>query len=209
MAGRRINLMPPTVAKRRAARRLSGLMGLAGVGLLAIFALVFTIQVVRLSGVRKELRAEQAKGSALQAEIGKLREFDELKKELDRKTSLLGELTAAEVRWSVVLADVSLVIPSDVWLTTFSATLSVAEPGAAEPAGASIGQLQFGGTTFAHTDVARWLTRLGDVAGFANPYLSTSTKGSIGSTDVVNFNSTADLSEKALRRNQPGAGRKL
>jgi hypothetical protein len=48
--------------------------------------------------------------------------------------------------------------------------------------------------------VALWLSRLEDVRGFINPWLATSTKSVIGTTPVVNFTSSVDLSEDALAR---------
>jgi hypothetical protein len=61
--------------------------------------------------------------------------------------------------------------------------------------------------TFSHLDVAKWLTRLAGVDAFTDVYLSISSKAVIGPTSVVDFNSSVSLSDQALRRNQPGAGR--
>jgi hypothetical protein len=52
--------------------------------------------------------------------------------------------------------------------------------------------------------VALWLTRLEDVEGFANPWVSTSQKTEIGLQEVVQFTSTTDLSEQVLARSQGG-----
>jgi len=120
-------------------------------------------------------------------------------------------LTADEVRWSVILADVSLVIPSDVWLTNFAGAVS-ASAGQRPEAGAAAsapGTIQLTGVTFSHLDVAKWLTRLAGLQEFANPYLSLSSKAAIATTQVVNFNSSVDLSEQAFRKNQRGAERPL
>lgn len=211
---RRINLLPPELAKKRRGQQLSSTMAIAGVGLIAVFVMLYVVQVFRLGGERETLEREAQRNGQLRARVAALSDFDDLEDELRSKTELLEELTRNEVRWSVVLADVSLIIPSDVWLTSFTGNVSgatgdegeVAEEEGAEP---SLGDVAMNGTTFSHGDVARWLTRLGNVDGFISPYLSLSTRAQIGDTPVVNFNSTVQLSEKAFRRNQPGAERPL
>jgi len=63
-----------------------------------------------------------------------------------------------------------------------------------------VGQISFSGFAFDHRDVALWLSRLEDVRGFINPWLSSSTKSELGTTTVVQFASSVDLSEEALAR---------
>lgn len=206
---RRINLLPPEVAQRRRARRLVAGIAAAGLGVVAVFALFYVVQDVRLRSERHALDAQEARNATLQAQIADLAEFDQLQRTLKQKTQLLSTLTQDEVRWSVVLADISLVIPSEVWLTSFTGAVaaSAAPSGGGATTAASSGTIQMSGATFSHLDVAKWLTRLGAVDGFASPYLSLSAKASIGTTPIVNFTSSAQLSDKAFRRNQRGAVR--
>lgn len=211
MATRRINLLPPDLAQRRKTRQMAAAIAVAGAGLVAILMLVYGVQELRLHGERSRLEAQQERNADLQAEVSRLEEFDRLQRELRQKTALLTDLTQNEVRWSVVLADISLVIPSDVWLTNFSGsvTIQAQEEGAAEEGETPLGTLELAGTTFSHADVAKWLTRLAGVDGFTFPYLSLSTKAAIDETPIVNFNSSAQLAEAAFRRNQRGAERTL
>lgn len=203
MAARRINLLPPDLAQRRRIRQLGAAIGAAGLALVAVLALVYVVQEVRLRGERGRLEQQQDRNAEIQAEIAALQEFGALEQQLQRRIALIQDLTADEVRWSVVLADISLVIPPDVWLTQFSGSLTPQEE--AE----TIGSLEMGGTGFGHPDVAAWLTRLGRVDGFAFPYLSLSQRAQIGEVPVVNFNSSVQLSLQALRANQRGAERDL
>jgi Tfp pilus assembly protein PilN len=204
----RINLLPPELAQRRRQRQLLSMIVAAGLVLIAILALVYVIQEFRLHGVRGDLAAQRDKNASLQAEVGRLQEFDTLERTLKQKQTLLATLTQNEVRWSVLLADVSLVIPSDVWLTTFTGTVNLnPQPAAAGSAAQPLGSITLNGVTFSHVDVAKWLTRLGSVDAFSFPYLSLSSKSTIGTTPVVDFNSSVQLSQEAFRRNQRGAGR--
>lgn len=201
MASRRINLLPPDLAQKRRLRQIGAAIGAAGLALVAVLALVYIVQEVRLRGERGRLELQEDRNAEVRAQIAQLRDFGELQEQVEAKTQLLEDLAADEVRWSVVLADISLVIPADVWLTQFTAQLSGEE--------GQVGGIQLAGTTFSHVDVATWLARLARVEGFTAPYLSLSTKSSLGSAEVVDFSSTVQLSEQALRRNQRGAQRQL
>lgn len=213
MAARRINLLPPEVELRRRQRRLVSSVIAAGVAVVAVFALVYVVQTVRLNSEKGKLEAQQARNSSLKAKVAQLAAFDLLAKELKSKTDLVSALTQAEVRWSVLLADISLVIPSDAWLTSFTGNINVAAAagggGAAGGSALELGAIQLNGNTFTHVDVAKWLTRLAGVDAFVLPYLSLSSKGTIGETEIVLFTSSVRLSPAAFRKNQRGAERPI
>jgi Tfp pilus assembly protein PilN len=180
----------------------------AAVGVVALAALgaFYFLQQVRLNDLKNDLAAQRAENDRLRAEIAELQEFDQQQRELAASQDLLNTLLADEVRWSGVLRDISLVIPGQTWLTTLNGQITQTE-GTAQPAeGPSglIGQVSFNGFGLSHRAVALWLTRLEDVEGFANPWVSTSQKTEIGLQEVVQFTSTTDLSEQALARSQGG-----
>jgi Tfp pilus assembly protein PilN len=206
---RQINLLPPEIAERRRARQIMVFLGVAGLALVAILMLVFLIQTARVGGERSRLEQTKRQTTALQRQASQLQNFAELEQTLRTKEQLLGRLTANEVRWSVLLADISLVIPSEVWLTNFSGSVQGPQGGAAPRPGQAIvlGTIQASGMGFSHLDVAKWLTRLADVREFAFPYLSLTAKTEEGGQPLVQFNSSVQLSEAALRRNQPGGQR--
>jgi Tfp pilus assembly protein PilN len=210
MTDQRINLLPPELAQRRRQRQMLGMIIGAGLALIAILALVYVIEEFRLHGARGQLESQRDRNASLQGQVARLIEFDTLERNLKQKTTLLATLTQNEVRWSVLLADVSLVIPSDVWLTNFTGTVNlVTQPAAAGSTQTQLGSIQLTGVTFSHVDVAKWLTRVGSVDAFSFPYLSLSAKSLIGTTPVVNFNSSVQLSNLAFRRNQRGAARNV
>jgi Tfp pilus assembly protein PilN len=207
---KRINLLPPERAEKRRARQVTTTIVAAGVALIVLLGLVYGAEVVRLQSQKHALDTQNATNATLQGQVAQLSQFQQLESQLQQRSTLLTNLTADEVRWSVILADISLVIPSDTWLTNFTATENVA--GGSQPAPGTIGStplgsIQLTGTTFSHLDVAKWLTRLAGVDAFTNAYLSLSSKTNIGTTPVVNFNSSVQLADAALRMNQPGAER--
>jgi Tfp pilus assembly protein PilN len=201
---RQINLLPSDIAERRRARQITLLLAAGLLGLVAIMVLVFVLQAARLSGARGDLEAQERANSRLERQVNQLQGFAQLQATLRTKEQLLGQLTVNEVRWSLLLNNISLVIPSDVWLTNFSGSVqaAAAAPGAAT---GPVGTIQVSGQTFTHLDVARWLSRLAGVDEFLFPYLSLSSKSDSETMQtLVDFNSSVQLDQDALRRNQPG-----
>ena len=200
---RQINLLPSEIIERRRTRQITMLLGAAGLALIAILAIIFVVQAARLSGERGKLEAQERSNRTLQRRVTQLQGFAQLQQTLRTKEQLLGQLTATEVRWSLLLNNISLVIPSDVWLTNFSGSVQAQAGGAGATTGA-VGTIQVSGTTFTHLDVARWLSRLSGVDEFVFPYLSLSSKSSTETETLVDFNSSVQLGQEALRKNQPG-----
>jgi Tfp pilus assembly protein PilN len=205
---KQINLLPPEIAERRRAREITLLIGAAGLALVTLLVIVFLVQTARVAGERRRLEDVKRENVALQRRVDELQVFARSEQTLKTKEQLLSSLTQTEVRWSVILNDVSMMIPSDVWLTSFTgtvhATAGTPPPGTQVP----FGNIAFGGSTFTHLDVAKWLSRLAQIPEFSFPYLTLSAKGGAAEgTTIVTFNSTVDLSNSALRRNQPGGVR--
>jgi len=201
-----INLLPPEIAQRRRVREITLLIGAAGLVLVALLVIVFIVQTARLAGERGKLASVKRQNAALQVRVNQLQSFAQDQATLQNKKRLLATLTQNEVRWSVLLSDISIKIPSDVWLTSLTGSVQVAStaPGQAPQ---TVGTIAFSGQTFTHLDVAKWLSRLAEVREFSFPYLTLSAKAGAGSSSLVSFNSTVDLSPSALRRNQPGGAR--
>lgn len=212
---RRINLLPPELLARRKARQAWVTIAAAGLGLVVLLGAIYGLQTARLASERSELEVQEEVNADLTRQAASLAQFERVQQELANRQRLLQQLTAAEVRWSALLADVSLVIPSNVWLTTLNGSVrdaaeeTPATPGTPAAAGpTAIGEIQMGGVTFEHIDVARWLTRLAGVDAFLLPYISISQRTSLDDVDVVTFNSSVDLTDESLRRNQRGGERR-
>ena len=215
----RINLLPPEILERHRARRRTFAVAVAGLVVLALIGVFYLFQLMRLGEVRDEVENQEAENAEIQAEINELQDIEALQQEAEATRLLLNQLLADRVLWSGVLRDVSLVIPGRVWLTGMTGQLGAASAPTAttgttpppattttvtdEATGTGtgvIGQITFTGFGFEHRDVALWLSRLEDVRGFLNPWASSSTKSLIGTTEVVQFTSSVDLSEQAIAR---------
>ena len=200
----RINLLPPEVLERQATRRRTVMVFTGGIILLFVIAGFYFVQVFTLQGVEDDIETQEAINAQLEAEIASLQDVAALEQEIERTRTVLAELLADRVLWSGVLRDISLVIPGEVWLNGLSAQLGLAvapeETGEPVATGAVVGQISFNGFAFDHRDVALWLSRLEDVRGFINPWLSSSAKTKIGDREAVTFTSSVDLSEQAVAR---------
>ncbi|HEV2906543.1 MAG TPA: PilN domain-containing protein [Actinomycetota bacterium] len=203
----RVNLLPGEIRERQRVRRRGGAVAVVGVLVLAALGAFYFLQQMRVNDLERDLAEQQAENDRLRGEIAELQEFDQQQRELAASEDLLNTLLVDEVRWSGVLRDISLVIPGQTWLTTLNAQITQEAEATTQPAeGPSglIGQISFNGFGLSHRAVALWLTRLEDVEGFANPWVSTSQKTEIGLQEVVQFTSTTDLSEQVLARSQGG-----
>jgi Tfp pilus assembly protein PilN len=201
----RINLLPPEIRQRQRTKRQTAAVVAAGVVILAGIAALFFLQMLRLTGVRNDLEDQQAQNATLQGQINDLRRFDELQREVEASRTMLTSLMSNEILWSGILRDVSLIIPSDVWLSSIQAQTTETTGGAttgpaAGPSSGLVGNISFSGYSLDHRAVALWLARLEDVRGFANPWLSSAQKSQIGTTTVVQHTSSVDLSQKAVAR---------
>lgn len=211
---RRINLLPPEIVARRRARQMTFMMAAGVGGVAVVLILVYLLQAGRLSGARGRLDSQQRENRGLEGQVQELSRFSELQAELENKRTLLVRLTENEVRWSVILNDVATFIPSDVWLTGFTGSVTppsgVTTGVSGRAVAVTVGQIQASGCTLrpvdgTHLEVAKFLVRIGIPKEFFRPYLSLTTKGA--GNCPVSFNSSIGLSEQALRKNQRGGER--
>src|SRR5918996_519960 len=197
----RINLLPPEILERQRARRRTAAVVALGLVVLLLLGGFYVLQLIRIQNLEDDLADQQAVNRDLQAQINELRDVAELQQQLADSRELLGDLLANQVYWSAILRDIALVIPGETWLTGLTGAIAGADVEAeVDVAPGLVGSISFTGFAFDHREVALWLSRLEDVRGFANPWLSTSTKTLIGETEVVNFTNSVDLSEQALAR---------
>lgn len=196
----RVNLLPGEIRERQIVRRQAVIVGVVGALVIVALGAFFVLQVVRLNAVRSDLEAQEQRNEQLRQQIAELQRFDELQREAEEARALLAALLADEVLWSGVLRDISLVIPGSTWLTGLTGESGAADAAAPEGPTGLVGQISFNGNGLDHRSVALWLTRLEDVQGFVNPWLSNSQKTLIGEQEVVQFNSSVDLSQDSLAR---------
>lgn len=202
-----VNLLPSDVRDRQKTRRLTVGVGVAIGAVVALLFFIFMLQVARLSDADERLAAQEAVNGDLQQQIGALQEFELLKQQLSVRETLVTETTAGTVLWSGVLGDVSKVIPGQMWLTGFTGTLAPppaapgapvgAPPATGVPTTSMVGTIQFTGRALTHPTIAQWLSRLEQVTGWVNPWLSNGTQTQDG-TGEIEITGTWDITTDAV-----------
>jgi Tfp pilus assembly protein PilN len=206
-----VNLLPPEIRQRAQARRTALLVIGAGVVVLVLIGFFYVVQSANLSRVNEDIAAQERKNAAIRSEIQGLQEFAALQSEAQAKQALLTTAFANEVSFSGILLDLSRVIPSDAYLTTFAA--QVAPPAAATPEAVAtvetetplIGTMTAAGEASGADSLASWITRLESVKGWVNPWISTFTE-STPASDRFTFNSGTDLTSEVLTDRARDAG---
>jgi Tfp pilus assembly protein PilN len=200
----RVNLLPPEIEE---ARRFRKVQGGPGGGVLAAAAVVGLLTVLAASGVHDaqgNLDAAKGRESTLQGQVAEYADVPVVQAQKDAAEAQLQLAMGKEVRWSYFLNDLSLTIPSKVWLTSVTVTQNVdavagtAVPGAAEYLTPGIASATFVGNAYAHPDVAAWLDGLAKQKGLNQPYFTSSNKQQIGGQDAVSFASQATVTEDLL-----------
>lgn len=192
----RVNLLPPEVKSRRRSRRLTRLVAVvAAVVVLLVIGLYF-VEMGRLSTARSNLQAQQATNRGLQTQVNGLQRYAQLASELTARQSMIQGLTTNQVLWSGALRNLSMVIPSDVYLTSVSGSLQAVPTSTGATGGNGlIGSIQFQGVATNYPAVALWLNRVQEVTGWTNAWVSSVTKST--STGTVTFSGSIDLTPKS------------
>jgi Tfp pilus assembly protein PilN len=210
-----VNLLPPQIREKQKVRRLTGAVVAGGVVAVVLLLVVFTLQTGRLGTIQTQLEQQQAVNAGLQGRIVKLQKFATLQKEVSARRMLVGNLLKNQVLWSEVLEHLSEVIPDQVYLTSFSASLTQSSTdstavGTATGTGSPVyATVQFGGAATSHPEVADWLQRLERVKGWVNAWVqsltksvSTDTNGAPTHTEVA-FTGSVDLTQAATVNGRP------
>jgi len=200
-----VNLLPPEIAEKAVFRRVQLGLGAAVVAALGVVGLLYLSAASSATSAQGDLDTANASGQSLQAQSAKYSEVTGVYARAAAAQTQLGTAMGDEVRFSQLLNDLSLSIPTNVWIKNLSYTSSAAPAaGAAATAttavpGATpgIGTLNVTGVAFSHDDVAVWLESIGSQKTYVNPYFASSTEALIGTRKVVNFTSTATVTAVA------------
>lgn len=192
-----VNLLPPEIVAGRAFRRTQKVLGATVVVVIAALVGVYALQVQAKNDAADSLAVSQATGTTLKAEEAKYADVPRVYQAIDDAQSARQTAMGQDIEWSRYLTDFSLAMPANVWLTSLD--LSLAAPAAgATPTTPSVGTMTFAGTAIDHPDVAAWLVTLAKEKAATDAYFSSSARAKIGKKDVVNFSSTAGLTDAAL-----------
>lgn len=201
----RVNLLPPEIEERQRFRRTQVGLGAAVLGAVVVVGAVYAVAAADASDAQDQLAASQAEQTTLQAEAGEYAEVPQVYAAVETKAAQVQLALGQEVRWSLFLNDLSLTVPERVWVDSLivnqdvdaASAAPVTAPGSTPFADVGIGTVTFTGKAYAHNDVAAWLESLAGQKGYAQPYVTSSVLGEIGTKDAVSFSSEVAVTADA------------
>jgi Tfp pilus assembly protein PilN len=208
-----VNLLPPETLKRQKTRRLTGIVAVAGLAVVAVLVLFFVLQSARVSHLRDEVAAQNTQNAALQTEATSLQPYETMRQDLATRQTLVNRALAGDIDWSNILHELSAAIPPSAWFLNVSANASptastaVAPPTTGAPSTPStgiVGSITFQGNALDTGTLSSFLIRLQREPGWVNAWMSTAQKTAVGSTPVWTFSSSVDLTKDVLSRRGGG-----
>ncbi|MDQ3981968.1 MAG: hypothetical protein M3271_04730, partial [Actinomycetota bacterium] len=166
---RRIDLLPAAYQERRRQRRNIALVVVASMLVLLLIIGWWILLGMQINDQRDKLAEARARNQQLQSEIAALSHFAELEAEVIAKRTALLTVMAGDVDWPAVMTEIAMVIPGEVWLTSFNASAGTTE--GASPVGTEtapirvseqtpFGRISFQGKSLSMPGVAKWLISL-------------------------------------------------
>jgi Tfp pilus assembly protein PilN len=211
-----VNLLPPEIAERRRANIVKLRLGGVVVAAAAIVGVVYFQVAGGVAPAQDRLSVAQAQGSTLQHQIAGLSNVTKTQKELEAAKEAVSKALGNEVRWSRYLNDLSITLPSNIWVTNVainengvpatsggsSTSASTAATGSAD----GLGTLTIEGDALSFNDVAVWLETLAKEKGYTNVWLTQGTTQKIGDQPVIQFSSTVSFTPDVLSKRYTQAG---
>lgn len=177
----RIDLLP-----RAPRRRISG-RPLLEIGIPLLVFLVLVVWYLNLTGDVNRLKARIAetndKIEQLRPEVARVDELKRRIEEAKRKEELLDQLLATQLPASAILANIRVLIPRDVWLSTLSVP--------------DTRSFTVEGFALSYVAVARLMDNLESARLFEGLDLTTAERDRIGSIEVVKYQVTGRLLKPA------------
>lgn len=184
MSDVRVNLLPREVEEEDVARRQRLLVVVLALLLVAVMAVLYVLQLNRVSDAEEELAAEQATRRQLQQEVEALQEFARLEERVGQAAGTLTTALGGEVTVAGILQDIAAVMPTDAALATLNISLGETDQGTFALGGPAVGRVSGSGQSLrGHAPgVERFLLEFDKVAAFSNVFFSGSTVDEEGTT---------------------------
>jgi len=189
----RINLLPYRTQRRQTKilQHLVVTFGVILVSALLVFSadLIITSELTALEDRFSELKSQNA---TLQKRIGKIKDLDKLRADVERKLELVEELQQGRFHSLVTLNKLAAVIPENVWLKSI---------------GDKDGRISLSGTGESNKAVANFMRALDQEAVFSNISLSKITRTNIGNIPVRSFSLTMNRVDEEIQEKAKESGK--
>ena len=159
-----------------------------------------TAPPVQVVSAESELASAQGTQAALQVEAAKYADVPKVYGQVAAAEEALNLAMGQEIRYSFVLNDLSLTIPSNVWLASITVTQNFDEtaPISSALGTPAVASMSVTGRGYTQNNTAAWLDSLDESDYYADPYFSTSALGDpINDKEIVDFTSTVSITSEA------------
>ncbi len=167
----RVNLLPQEIIDSRRFRRTQQYLALGVVGCVVVCGAAVLWASQDVARAQDELAAVQAETAILQLEQAKYADVPRVLAQVEGAKLAREQAMSSDVAWYRYLNDIALSIPSTVWLSNISVSVTATSststlPSANPLAPTGIGDVTFEGGAIRYPDVATWLESLDKVKGF-------------------------------------------
>jgi len=193
---RPVNLIPPDQRRGDGAQLRTGPLLYIVLGALALILIGVTMLVLtenQVADSKAEVVTLKHEDAAAEAKAKKLSAYVQFRTLAEQRIATVESLADSRFDWERVMRELSLVLPSNVWLTNLSATASAESTSGGEGGGEASGlrsaipgpALELGGCAAGQEAVAEFVTALKDIDGVTRVGVSSSElaseKGEAGS----------------------------
>lgn len=209
----RVNLMPEAVAAEARVHRAKMVLVGATVASFAVVGGLFLMAHQSVNAAQDELDAASAQSAALNAEVTKYADVPKVQSQLTSTRTQVAEALGADVRWSVLLNNLSLTMPAGASMVTFQGQIkNTVSTGATTGNAASaaqftsvlghpgIGTIQYTGEALGYPQVAAFLDSQAKQNSLMDSYVNSveaKTDADSGGKGFT-FKSVATVTDKAL-----------
>ena len=184
----RINLLPREILEKRRFEQNIRYVAFAGVIVLVLILGVYAVLMLQVNSKRGELQDRQQLETELRAQAEAFRVFEEKESELRARQELADAALAGRINWGRLANELSLILPSDVWLTQLSCdelngvalqAYAIDTPDDVPDVG--------------HKAVAKTLVRLADLEQIRSVWLNSSIKTDVHEQPAIQFSVTTGV----------------
>ncbi|MCX8007474.1 MAG: PilN domain-containing protein [Coriobacteriia bacterium] len=187
----RVNLLPPEILEKRKAERRIAYLVAALVAVSLVLVGVWGFAFTRANAKQRDLEAKQQELQQVTQQAASLEIFEVQQAELARRRSVAQMALDARQNWAKLFDEISLVLPSDMWLSALAATAPT-KPQLEGYSGVTTDPPDYG-----HKTVAKLLVRLAELEQLADVWLSNSVKTEVEAQPALQFSITAAVVKPA------------
>jgi Tfp pilus assembly protein PilN len=198
----RINLIPPEILATRRDERRWKWVWLTGGLFAVVIALVWAVVYLQVATATKDVASIQQEAAAVQAQTSRFDVFQRKEAELRVRKDAVAAAVAGRIDWAQMLFELGLVLPSDVYLTTFTGVDNGATDSVVTLAGQAIYNPKKA-PAIGYKSIAKMLVRLTEMKQLGSVWLTSASIGAGTDTEApkyqwaVNARITPDSAQNA------------